>query len=575
MASALALTIMFSVLVQGGYFPTVFLICAVVITCMLIIRKGGRCSICGWMLWGLAVWYLFTSLIRGYRADSMGQACLLVAYALFLTAYDCLDVSQRRRMLYYLILENWIFAGVAILAFCDILPLAGAVTAHRLQFTFQYANAAGSWFAAMALLTLGVDNQKYRRLALPGVVALMLTRSVGALGLYALIQLAQIFIKKEQHIWIETVLIHSLATLFAIALFFTTGWVALPIILLLYLAGWHLDKLILIARRVYLQWPCLAVGCVGMVAALYSQRAASSLATFAERIVQILDGLAVIMVNPIFGVGAGNWAEAYPYYQSAQYVSTVIHSGIIQVGVDAGVPAMALAVAFFLLALRRRGRSLPETFTVILLAVHSLVDFTMQFFPITVLLLVVLCVGEESKPAVQKSVNLSLIPVVCAGILCVGLFWGELQYKQLVRLGQKQDWAEVTMCYSENHTLFGASRAARVVCARSMYQLGKLGDVLALTSDPNLQDMELLLLRAQALQRLDDQETAIQLLLAQLEKQPYRISLYERTAELLLQWEANEEQCMAYNTLVDRANQRSSILGNLMGNQIQIEHIKN
>ena len=574
MAAALAMTIMFSVLVQGGYFPTVFLICAVVITCMLIFRKGGRCSTCGWPLWGLAAWYLFTSLIRGYRADSLGQACLPVVCALFLTTYDSLDVAQKRRVLDYLIWGNWFFAGIAILAFCGILPLAGAVTAHRLQSTFQYANAAGSWFAAMALLTLGSIEQKNRRLALPGIVALFLTRSVGALGLYILLQLVQVFIKRKQHVWKETVLIHSLAALFSVALFFTTGWTTLPIILLLYLAGWHLDKLIAIAGRIYLQWACLAMGGVGMVAVLYSRRAASSLATFAERIVQIHDGLAVITAHPIFGVGAGNWAEVYPYYQSAQYVSSVIHSGIIQIGVDAGVPAMSFTVAFFLLALRGKGRSLSEILAVMLLAVHSLMDFTMQFFPIAALFLAVLFLCDEPKPLPQKTINLIIIPVVCAGLLCAGLFWEEMQYKRLVRLGQEQAWTEAASCYSENQFLFGDSLAARVVCVRSLYQVGKLQDVLSLTSDPNLKDMELFLLRAQALQRLDDQDTAVQLLLSQLERQPYRIGLYEQSAELLLQWEAGEEQCAVYNSLVDRANERGSILGDLMGNQIQIEHIK-
>lgn len=575
MAAAMALIIMFSVLVQGGYFPTVFLICAIVMTCVLIFRKGGRYSTCGWLLWGLAAWYLFTSLIHGYRADSLGQACLPVVCALFLTAYDSLDIAQKRRMLDYLIWGNWFFAGIAILAFCGILPLVGAVTAHRLQSTFQYANAAGSWFAAMALLTLGSIEQKNRRLALPGIVALFLTRSVGALGLYILLQLVQVFIKRKQHVWKETVLIHSLAALFSIALFFMTGWITLPIILLLYLAGWHLDKLIAIAGRIYLQWACLALGGIGMVIALYSRRAASSLATFAERIVQIHDGLAVITAHPIFGVGAGNWAEVYPYYQSAQYVSSVIHSGIIQIGVDAGIPAMALTVAFFLFALRRKGRRLSERLPVILLTVHSLADFTMRFFPIAALLIAVLLVCDEPKPSAQKTINLTIIPVVCAGLLCAGLFWEEMQYKRLVRLGQEQAWAEAEACYSENQLLFGNSRTARVVCVRSLYQMGKLQDVLSLTSDPNLQDMELLLLRAQALQRLDDQNAAVQLLLSQLEKQPYRIGLYERSAELLLQWEADEEQCGTYNTLVDGANERSSILGDLMGNQVQIEHIKN
>ena len=67
-----------------------------------------------------------------------------------------------------------------------VVPYAGSVNAERLQFTFQYANTAGLWFAALAILTCATSGSA--RLGAPFLLsfALLLTQSVGSITLFAI-----------------------------------------------------------------------------------------------------------------------------------------------------------------------------------------------------------------------------------------------------------------------------------------------------------------------------------------------------------------------------------------------------
>lgn len=252
MVYGLAAAILLPVLVQGGFYPTAFLIPGAALAGAGALRRGRALERGERALWALALLYLLASLVRGYSASSLAQACLPACCGAFLYLYLSLSQREKGRLLDWVALASGLFAGIAILAFCGVVPLTGAVSARRLQFTFQYANAAGSWFAAAALLAQDREEARARRMTLPCVTALLLTRSMGALALYGILQLIRFW--RRRALWGELVLTHAAAVLLAGAFLLGEGWLCLPGLALLYGLGWYQDRLIPAALGWKLHW---------------------------------------------------------------------------------------------------------------------------------------------------------------------------------------------------------------------------------------------------------------------------------------------------------------------------------
>lgn len=558
--------ILFSVLIQGGYFPTAFLLIAVLLAITAFFQKR-KLLVDEWILWGFAAVYLFSSLINGYRSDSLAQTCLPCSCALFLYCYCCLPENRKARLLDGVIISSGLFSGAAILAFCGVISLTGAVTAHRLQFTFQYANATGAWFAATSILA---QEEKQRHWSLPCIVALLLTRSVGALGTYSLVQLLHIYQRrKESNLWKELLLLHVIAGLFAFLFFFSSTWIVFPLLAILYLTAWNHQKILRLACHFHFHWIVLVAGSCGSIIVLSSQRIAESLLTFTERISQIIDGAAIVVSHPLFGIGAGNWKYLYPYYQSAQYTSTVVHSSIIQIGVDSGLIGVTVIVIFVVLAWRRRKRGRIENLAAVLILLHSLLDFTLQFFPIDAFLLALLF--HDVEPPNDQFKGFERLKAIClpllTGGLCLVMLYSELEIKQMIHFGQGKNWNGTVALYESHRSLFGANTVARECYIRGLAYTGAWLQILKVTSDTKYLSTEELLICAQAMVELGNRDSACELLLSELDKQLYRTILFEQAAQCLTNWEAEPHYITAYNQIVERANNSITSLGKLQGDK--------
>lgn len=576
MSLLLAAVTLGTTLLQGGYFPTIFLIASFVTVCGLMFVKDfmGSCHL--WWGWLLAVWYLCAALYYGYRADSLSQAFLPASCMLFLITYCELPGESKEKYFNAVTVGSGVLAGISILAFSGVLPLAGSVTAHRLQGTFQYANAAGSWFAALALLTQDCDNRRYRHFVLVDMTALFLTRSVGALALYAVMQAIRGFRRRKERVWADVVLLHAAALAFAAFFFLIPGWPAVPALFLLYALGWNAERLLSMGKWIRLQWICLPLGGGAAAALLASRRFASSLATFVERLVQMGDGLGAICQHPLFGLGAGNWAELAPGYQSAQYSATVIHSSPILIGVSAGIPAVLLAAGLVVSGWRQGGRSPSQGLAAALLIAHSVFDFTMRFYPLAVLLLALMFAGEGTRQAGGAKVP-ARVPVRVGAAFCallgVWLLAGELETKRLNVQVNMANWSAAATFYENRRLLFGDSRKARTAYLYALYGSGDLEGVLRATPDEDALALDELLLRARALEATGDRDRACTLLLGQLERRLYQVELFRQTADLFRLWDADGDAVDAYNRLAELANNSQTFLGTLKGDQVYIEKI--
>lgn len=564
-------------LLQGGYFHTVFLIAAILYAALAVFRRKRPLRPAELALWGFAGWYLLTSLVNGYSSASLAQACLPGAVAAALYFGGELTGEKRVKALWLLACVSAALAAIGILALGGVVNISGAVTARRLQFPFQYANAAGSWYAALALIVQGEfekDEKAWPLLFLE--TALLLTRSIGTLGLYALAQLTYVIRYRKQPVrWQSVLLSNGAAVCFALSFFLLrTPWAALLLLAELAFAGWRFQTLIALGRRVRLHWLVLAGGAASVPFVLGSGRLTQGLATFAERLYQMKDGLSILAAHPVFGLGAGGWEYEYPLYQSAEYVSSVVHSGAIQFAVDAGIPAVLLMCLFCVLAWRQGKRPFSIALAAILLAAHSLLDFNLQFFPLAVLagFLFLFPEKDEGNCLPPRWAGRAVLTAFVA--LCAALLAGEMQYKQMVYSTQRGDWAGAAARYERYAGLFGQNADAKGVAATAAARTGDWETVLALTEGPPELEADQILLRAAALRAAGDDAGACEYLLDELERRPFQVRLYQGTAQLLESWGAGDEALARYNALAERFNRTQTILTALQGeDRVYIDNI--
>lgn len=568
-----------AVLFQGGYFPTIFLIASIMLSATTAFTKKHRLSVCEIVLFLCFILYCGTSLINGYDSSSLAQACLPGALAFFLYIYNCVTHCEKEKIIDIVVIVSGAFSILSILAFCGVIPITGAVTAQRLQFTFQYANATGAWFAAVILLGQDSKDRKVKSAIIPCISALLLTRSVGSLCTYVIAQTVRLIARhKDKKLWHGFIADHITAALFSIAFFFINGWPAIPLAILLGVAGFYCGKIIEVAEKLRLHWVCLLIGIASIPVLLMSRRVSASILTFAERLSQIIDGSHVILDNPLTGVGAGNWRWIYPYYQSAQYTSTVVHSSIVQIGVDAGVLAIALIVIFIFFACRQKGRPLGCNLAAGLLIIHSLLDITTLFFPICALTLVALfnTPGDNHTPTQKSKVSdrtvFAISLVFCMFFSC--MLFTEMRSKRLVLLSQAKSWDAIVDQYSRERIIFGENSEIKDLYCSALYYTGEFDRVVEETSTSSMADTSALLLRADSIRMRGDQNTACRLLLHELEKQKYRVILFEQVSGRLLDWGADNVFLNEYDRIVDLANASQTALGRLQGDQVNIDHIK-
>lgn len=573
MGCFIAVLVLAEACIQGGYFPTVYLLAGIVLAALSFTTIKRQVLPAELVLWGISGIYLAASLASGYDASSLAQASLPLVCACFLRIWLALPTKEKDRAVDIITAGTGILAAVGIFIYSGAAVVSGAITANRLQFPFQYANTAGIWYAAAALLCQD-GKDRTRKHLLPILTALFLTRSTGALGVYGLIQCLRLVLRRrEKGLWRSVLLSNFAAALCAAGIYFAPLWGDLALLALLYVLGYFWDVLEKKAVKYRLYWLCLAGGAAGVAVLLGTWRFSQSLQTFAERLCQMTDGTALILRHPLLGVGAGRWAELYPYCQSAQYTSTVIHSGPVQIGVDAGVFTVLLALAFLVLAWRRT-KWLPARLAAGLILLHSVVDFDLQFFPVCALLFMLLFFECELEPAPGKREWIALTAVFTASVvLCAALFYVEQERKQLIFFSQRRDWPSVIAHYERERAVFGDSRDARSCYIGALYRSGELQRVVDETAQVRSLSVQELLLRAQALYTLGDRGRACELLLSELRAQHKNVMLFQETADRLTEWQADQQYIDAYNRIVEDANKNTTLLGNLLDRQTHIDQI--
>jgi hypothetical protein len=360
MKYAIVTLFMISVVWQGGFSDMAW--CAVgAVFAVCVFFSAKRLPPLGLFvpLAALVLLYAVSFVLHGAHFESAAQTVKpAVALLAFLTLYN-VKLSDIHSLIS---VAGIIGAALGIAAFFGIVDFPGASFNGRLQGTFQYANAAGMFFAICAFLTrTGIKSQK-RHLAFLFEFALLLTQSVGAVATYILGHMLLAFIEKRRK---------RLSLLFGIS---ATGGVAL----------------------------------------LYMRGAGTVAASYLDRLLQISDGASVILHNPL-GLGPGLWAVRLLELQSAFYTATKMHSYPMELGVDAGFAAIAIfafLIAVWIGRVRKSGL-LPRHIAAGMLLFHGLLDVTLGFLTLILLLFLLVI------PDFPEGFALSKIPRRAVSFACL------------------------------------------------------------------------------------------------------------------------------------------------------------
>ena len=258
-----------------------------------------------------------------------------------------LDDIEKKTILNSLILIGIVSSVIAVIMYIfSVGESNGFINVGRLQFTFQYANVAGTWFGVSFILARDSENKTYQYLSVFNILALLATKSVGAIAIFIILQVIW-YVKKSRK-----------------------------------------NRILLIGTSVALIISAFVI----------ARRFSEAKYTFIERIIQSMDGIKVQLSHCLFGIGTGNWQYLYPYYQSAQYKAGVIHNSYVQAGVSAGLIPMLILIILLVICIKKYIRNYGfATEAALFIMLHSIMDYCMSFAFIDILLVFLFVYSNEEE----------------------------------------------------------------------------------------------------------------------------------------------------------------------------------
>lgn len=586
LAAVVALCLAFALLLafQGGYYAGAT--CAVAVPFVVayalfsaFVLKGAAVFWPTLFLGGIGCLCLLSSVVAGPSLSMLSYSASWFAVAGVLLWLGALSSSGVRSLVKAIAWGGVVLAAVGVLMVPGVFPVEGSLSAGRLQFFFQYANTAGIFFAAAALISgFSEDRSSAVFLQLP-VLALLLTESVGSMILFFAAFAAMEVLSARRGSY-ELVSENLLSFVLAAAAFVAgrlLGDAALVCAAVLCCALMVLYRRSSVRSRLSCRKAAVFLAALLVLAVLLAvfvllpQRIEQAGQTFVERGIQIFDAGRLFAGNLLLGIGPDAWSFEFPFHQSAQYQAASVHCSYLQIALDAGVGALALFIAFAAVGLFGlfKKRDYVRLAAAVAILLHMLVDFDGQFSSMLVLLAVLLYAGSEPAfrlegrlPVLAGSLLLALICVFGTSLDLRKQDEGSLEaavqmLPGVVDADAADDAGDAGAAVGELSLLDSlAANDVGVVTARyaALLAEGRFSDVVRLFECSGVSNDEQARSVVQALLVLGESRQAGDLLLAELEKQPYNADFYEYAGRVLASADVDASVLGAYNDLVDAAN---------------------
>lgn len=599
---------------QGGYYAASTCIVGMLAAgcCLLSIiaaarvrskgRNGGGVCISTPLLFaGVGACSLVSSVVQRVSLTGLAESASWFSVASLAFLYASMSDGERAKTMRAV---TWV--GVACAALGLVLisgsdAVAGAVNAGRLQFPFQYANAAGAWYAACAVLALGSESARLRGAAVFPLAALAFTQSAGA-GMLLACAFAVLCVRWWRagafaRVTEAMLLAAGASGAFALcSVVGLNGAFACTVVacVICFPAMGKLEKAKNPKRAAIIACALLAASalvCLGALA--QSGRVAQAGRTFVERLVQMVDATGVLAANPLFGIGPDAWRFLYPYVQSAQYTATSVHCGYAQIALDAGLAGLALFVVSVVLGIKRSTASadVPVACATLIIALHGAIDIDFQFSALLGFLAMLLIgrhapkVPTEARETVSarlrgrcglRGCSAARIRVVAASVLAAAMVangvgsWAA-SVKDGCASAAKAGDANAIRRVLEDNPLAAHDDSVRSYYGEALWRACTWSELAHAFDEDSISSADQALYVAEALYALGGDAEAESLLLSELEREPGNVDLFARARFLLATHDASEEAQERYRSAAIHANALASEgLASLIGNQEQL-----
>ncbi|MDR5658776.1 O-antigen ligase family protein [Serpentinicella sp. ANB-PHB4] len=457
---------------------------------------------------------------------------------------------------------------------------------NRLQFPFQYANAAGIFFAAIAL-SMRFEKEKKAIKYIPIIeVALLLTQSIGAIASYVVgIGLSIMFTQKKEKTEIYMQINQNLTRLFISTVFAVGIYISRTMLDSSIVGGVVMGTLIVTCRyyitvvekvfKYKMNYVFYAISSIGVIFIFSTDRLMQGSQTFVERLIQITDGGRAILSNPLVGLGPGNWQYLKGQWQTAQYTATHVHSSVIQIGVDAGIIAIIAVLLLIIILIKRLNRKnvyLTSAATIVLL--HSVFDFTLSFLSINLLLITLILSSfnvDKNKSTIKRTYV--VVPIGLVAILLVYSFFGQVTMQKAQRATSAGHYMETISIFEKKPALLKNSYPNQLVYVESLFVLGQNEKSLSLAKNLKYNTVEKHVIGARILEEKGAYEDAVNTLMSGIELTPYELDLYEYARYLInekIPEDKINKHIKMYNYHVEKSTKQQSILVQYLDNQHQI-----
>lgn len=526
---------------QGGYYPAAMGIASIALaalSCARAIHDRTRkphapliatvaIAIC------LLIWCAARPFLDGIASCETLSAISRPALAIAAATYWLqLSQDEKHSAIKLVAYEGVLFSVVALLMFARVLPYPGAVVDGRLQFTFQYANTAGVYFAVMSCLIWSqARTRAAKALVAAPTICTALTQSMGTFAVIAIVGCA----------WaLKSLKLARLKRDNATQTKATAGKIVIA----------ALGAVALAALAVFIGAP---------------ERLDSALQTGMERLTQTMDGTRALASAPLIGIGPQQWRVVHPLVQSAQYTANVIHNGYLGFSLSYGLIGTALAALCMLMLWKGTTKTAEDRIpgahpVAALLLLHALVDFDLAFGSIIMLLVLALLSNRElpstartasSAPDQHARARFLLPATLVVTILACGVSALVFDVRENQILSDIQ--ALGPQAASQQIAADPLARRDQTVRTR-LYQS-------CVTSDECEAALELndkvplavaapgMTALARCLYTAQRPEEAELLLLNALQDRPYDIAAYTQAADLFARYDASEEAQQRYEAL--------------------------
>lgn len=171
---------------------------------------------------------------------------------------------------------------------------------------------------------------------------------------------------------------------------------------------------------------------------------------FQERLVFMEDGCKLIKAN-LLGIGAGNFNKQQFIYQSANYDIKYIHNGYIQYAVDYGLAFLIIFISIIINSYYKviKNKNISNVWSIvfIMITIHSLVDFSLNFLIIGLFLtLCIFKINLNSNNSKYLNTNgiryFAIIIIVCSLIFSLLLLPYQVMYNKAINDSNNKEYYE-------------------------------------------------------------------------------------------------------------------------------------